>query len=1307
MTHQWRYYTACLLTAVFLSWGCSGFFGDDDEPPAEPLPEQPTLVHILTHADDEDSRRLSDQIMQACRYTRLSYHLDDLAPADRTQDTQSRPDSLLMDPLPASVRLVVLTTDVTNHLPDEAVQILTDFTARGGTIIVTKPVWDTRLNLLQGVVSTVNRQVDGNAKGWFFNKPVLPDIHQTEMSFSVMGNHNGWKRSEFKNDIEVIASAANDRTYPTILKNRVGFGQVYLFNTSIMPDKVYRGLIFSTMLNGLSGIPYRVANVSSIFLDDFPAPLYNAKLPPVDQEYDITHAEFVARVWWPEMQALADTFDLSYTAMTCLNYNVNVVPPFDFTEWTRGKVMIDGEQVDGSIWLAQQVANSRHELAFHGYNHVSLMADDWRQPDFMTAALQAVRKRWITDRLGDLPVTYVPPTNDIDSVGVQSLVKGLSSIRYLCSLYLGDKAYGGDREFGPDPYAEDLFDYPRITSGFQLDGAGVFSQESLYILTGIWTHFIHPDDVFQVNQRSEDQFSSRNELGLWWHAGPNHDKGLYEVFREHLTRNRQLHPLMRYKTVSDAVPEVRNWLDGRINRTREGSRLVSVPDAPSDTDSGPFYWHMYVPETHQKFILDAIERQAGQMHLNPLWDGVLVEFSTPGEFYIPYLAPETIWDRKQADQMAENVSRQLDALMTQAADDEDEDPIIPEVPWVDRRLEIAEARLQRSTRPDRMQEDQVIDLNIEFGLVSRAIDLLEERLLRENEWLDQDADRLSTYYQWESRASDAWPFLERRWTRYPTSETVALTDFFVDKIGTPDDTFEQKWFARRRALNPDDPALIAAYIQQSQDPDDWPQVKNHLRRLLHTAPPGDTLYNYALTRSLWYDPPESTLEWLAQFPSGADTQLQPLAGDIANLYAYSANDLNRALIWAEKDPDFDPHAKLDWMMEARQYADFIEFSRTYLTKQGWAMKDDEADSLRAYASRMLINEGYLEEGLTLGRPLVTKASPDTALLHFAAATLETLPVERQQTLLPAYGPYFTDSMRRRLETEKRLNSGAILQTYSSYESDNFNNSSFRQGVTYQWDRSSRGRYELQLERIDIRTGTDKSAGRFDLYSMTLGRHQSFDEGRRGLTISGGASFSAPGRSSAFRPLLGLQYFSAQTASFMDLALRFKPVLTNTSIQKNHRQLEGTVYREDFWQPWLETNFSGVGRWYTNRVWSYEATTRWISPVPVHHDSHLRPAIEISYVDATKTFGSGVPYWTADNLFIGGVGLGWRHQRPLWLFMIDPMFKRDNQTGSFFTTTILFEKTMHRFWRLRFQTDLSSSAVYRSNAFFFSLDHIFD
>src|SRR5690606_32612075 len=150
-------------------------------------------------------------------------------------------------------------------------------------------------------------------------------------------------------------------------------------------------------------------------------------------------------------------YKMSYSAMSCFDYKNRVEPPLIFDQWSENKLKANKKVEPDSEWLVKDVSDTGHELAFHGYNHVSLQKGLWTNPQFIGMALQAVDKKWEISNFGAKPVTYVPPSNIIDGNGVNYLKNGMPSLQYMCSLYLGDLAEGGGREFDFDPYNKDLF----------------------------------------------------------------------------------------------------------------------------------------------------------------------------------------------------------------------------------------------------------------------------------------------------------------------------------------------------------------------------------------------------------------------------------------------------------------------------------------------------------------------------------------------------------------------------------------------------------------------------------------------------------------------------------------------------------------------------------------------------------------------------------------------------------------------------------------------------------------------------------
>ena len=52
------------------------------------------------------------------------------------------------------------------------------------------------------------------------------------------------------------------------------------------------------------------------------------------------------------------------------NYNQKVTPPFLYIGWDELKKGNNPESL--SHWITKDILSKNHELAFHGYNHVSL-----------------------------------------------------------------------------------------------------------------------------------------------------------------------------------------------------------------------------------------------------------------------------------------------------------------------------------------------------------------------------------------------------------------------------------------------------------------------------------------------------------------------------------------------------------------------------------------------------------------------------------------------------------------------------------------------------------------------------------------------------------------------------------------------------------------------------------------------------------------------------------------------------------------------------------------------------------------------
>ncbi|SHF52475.1 hypothetical protein SAMN05443144_109184 [Fodinibius roseus] len=1238
------------------------------------------LALVISNKEDLSSNAIYKQISKTLDYTSIPYFNHDLSVADKP---------LHISP---SVKLAYITTNMVEQLKNDEVELLIRFVAEGHQLIILAPVFDDRIAYLMGLKKNPSYEIDNVAEGYHFHTDIFPGYRGRSLKTLNPYQHRGIKGSEFIKEKNVLATAINDTTYPVITERKIGQGSSIFFNTIQTEEKDYRGLIFSAGLRVLEGYPYRIANASTIFLDDFPAPLYNEKLPPVDEEYDITHAEFVHNVWWPDMKALADSFDISYTALLTFNYNATVVPPFNFDEWEANKFTIGGITQNTSPWLAQDISKSRHELGFHGYNHFSLWLKDWQNEGFMEAALRAARKRWTINNLGTLPQAYVPPTNEIDSVGLASINKAFSEIKYMSSIYNGDVEDGGGREFGPDPYIPSLFNYPRVTSGFVDNEFSMLSQNSMFLYTGIWTHFIHPDDVFQVMQRAEDNYRSRNPLGLGWHSSKTHNYGLYEVFKQRLERTVRTYPGIRFQTVSQSVPIVRNWLFTQSHYHVIDSTLkISTETTKSGIrQNKEKFWFVYVSDKNRPQFERALLDSETEFAASNIWDGKLYQFLTTSDtLALPVLNTGAVSAGYEQD------------IVRILADYRDYTGLYGESRWVDTRFEDALSALKGNPTSESLQ-DTVIALAVEFDSLETAISVLEKRIIHRSNWSAQDIEQLLKFYGWRGQLDRAFSFLEQLWTTFSDHSIIMFKNMMVERYGAPSLDFQKMWAERELVLEPENELLLRHMVYLHYSNESWPERKHYIKRLIDLNPRSDTLYKFALDNSIAYDEPQNTLEWLREFPDEVSIQLQPLAASIAYLYA-NEGETTRALMWTNKTDQIPNITELEWLLQQKRYHDFITRSEIYMKEQ------PSNDSLRAYIGLKLIFEHFVEEGYDTLYPLFEQdnAQPQTKKLVYTE--IGYMDFEQKKQFYNTYPSFFPDSLKANLNSTYRQNEGFEIGTSNSFATDNYENEKATLGIYAQWGDRSGATYRFTVEEGIVSSNILENNELHELHHLNYRYSQSFGGQATQLFISGGTYFD----NQKTRPELSAGILFSKPSSFTSTKIQFEPVFTNRSIQLDMNQIRAEIYRDDYWfnNNGVQSTLSLSGKWYSNNVLAYEGLFRlyWKMPFSTRL-SQLRPLADLSYADATEKFLFAMPYYTPDKILTKGGGMEFSYKNKLY----DPGFstgisfmaKHNIHDGTFYSGNARLSARINKYWQLSLQGALSTSNIYRYNHVGLNISHIF-
>ena len=838
--------------------------------------KEPPLIEFIVDTDNDNNILVADDLGKVADYTKIPFQIKSLKE--------------LNENFGISPTTRVLCVYETSGLSDSVIDSFLDFVAGGGTLFLTKTTIDQRLGFLIGLQPGSNMEEDDATYGYYLQKPIFPGLEGFAIA-NKKNAHRGLKRSNFSEKINILATAENNKEYPLIIENKIGKGSVILFNSNEYLFKRFRGLMFAQVLMGLEGIPYPVANTATIFLDDYPSPVYDIDKEPIKTELGLNIAEYVTDVWWPDMKQFAKEQNIDYTAYVTFDYNAFTTPPFTFKEWDKNTFTKNNTIQKKSNWLGREVYKSGHELGFHGYNHVSLLQADWKQEEYIVTALSAAAKKWKTLDFKELPVSYVPPSNYIDSIGLAMLHKGMPSLKYIQSTYMGVLEEGGDREFDPDPYNDNFFDYPRVSSGYVFENNSLFNIESMYLFTGIWTHFVHPDDVYQIpvpsNAGTSGHFSYRNKYGLDWYTH-NGKKGLFDNFKDEIINFKKRHPMTRFLNATESSEIVMDWRYSYFTHMRYDDKYTVESNFDLGKTSNQ-YWFMYVSTENEAIVRESLKDQAFNIRKTPFLDGYLYVVKTQEKsISVPDLYLKKI-------DTGENRFEVLAAVM------QDYNKFIED------RSILAPLTAQ-------------VAQYIEEGKVKKATDLIELKIkngihLTTGQWKDY-----AKYMVWQKRGKEVWYTLQGYYSENQSKEIADLSRILSFYTEYPTEDIREKWLMRQIEWGADEERIFIEYLEYFNSKDKKHRILRVLKRLVLLNPSLPNRKRY-INHLIEYNFEELVPELNKIHP--CDTDYKDLATTITWVYADHLN-YDEALAWGKCSEGIEEEIVNDWQVNSRSFEDLKE-----------------------------------------------------------------------------------------------------------------------------------------------------------------------------------------------------------------------------------------------------------------------------------------------------------------------------------------------------------------------------------------------
>jgi hypothetical protein len=1179
------------------------------------------LVEFIVDQKNKMCVDYSNHVQKTCDYAKIPYNEISIVNWNRGNE------------IAKSTRVLCLYNST--DLSDNTFQYLLEFVSKGGTLFLPSVNQDKRLAYLMGFKPSADYAFDTNSKGFHFKTPFLPSLEGKNYlrDFKLYG----YASSNFSSSIQVLASATSNSNLPVIYKNAVGLGTVVVFNTSNNFIKADRGLLFSGVLQGLNGVPYPIANTATIFLDDFPSPQYNSKEQPIAKELNLSMVDFVKKVWWPDMKKISKNYGIQYTAMTTFDYRNKIMPPFTFDQWNEEKMVTNKTKVQFCDWLVTDVARNKHEVAFHGYNHVSLVKDYWGNLEYMGISLKTALKKWEISKYGALPTVYVPPSNEIDTYGLLALKQNMPSINYMCSLYIGEFNEGGNREYDFDPLEKSLFDFPRISSGFYVNEDRNYYIQSLFLFTGIWNHFVHPDDVYQIPAKGtskEDKDDMRNGEEMGWYTTPGSKRSMYGEFNALINQMKTTYPALRFLKANDAANQVVDWRAARYAHT--SNRGIYQVENKSQAANANQSWFVFVSQNEVAQLENNLVGQKLKYYKTSYSDGVLFTITTPSssisipDFYQKELGS---MEYQQAIVLQEKAKQQEFATQAEA--------------------------FSAGTAPDEAQLALINTLNrlrLELPTVPE-IDSTKWNLFAKHE-------------SWEGRTAQMWKMYEKHVTKFPSKNNILYSAELDRVIGYLNDIEKEKWMSKQMDVDPENLAILHAYVLNFDTEEYREKIKKALTQidLIERSP--ESKMNLML-HLLQFNPDEVAPLADAIIP-GAD--YSKIATSLVWFYA-GKNDFQKAYDWSAFSTEIDFVSKMNWLVELKKYEELEKQYTQHITSNP---NDDQA---KAIMSAVLHELGRFRESW-----VVANSMQDSALKEPIRKTLNTDVVYEEEPLIDDLmsneRALFYPEVLAFIIKKQRLERGDVIDALSSVETNREYVSVQKNLLTYTHKDKKNNFHSFSTAYTQFFTLPTNKVYSDNYYVSLMGLQYRFATAIKDLK----PQYWYKGRVEVDRKAnpyvqAGVGYNLSKPSGFRSAELNLLPVETAAGVRKKMYEIRFNYYRDFKFIKYvnssiaLETNYFTQGMLGIDTVFaplprvqqpqgrkvftaidanSYSVTTydyavrssltyRMVYDKGLIRRSKFLPFAESSFSMASVELLDGYPYFMLRNRFYAGAGMGWEYQ----------------------------------------------------------------
>jgi len=556
----------------------------------------PQRYLVLYDLNDADSINIMNNLEQASFYSKFKYDTLDINEYNNKHIELDQYTS------------VGIATYKVNVLNDLSITNLSNYVFNGGGLVFLMRGWQPKLHFLMGVEDggsdhyieedyftgeDTNDSIDFGSHFVSNFYPEIKDIKIEEYVSSI--------DYTLKEEAEILMKGIRYEE-PILWRYNYGKGKILYWNNTLLGGFFYRGMIIQSFLDVQKIGIQPIVRASTFIIDDYPSSFYENYSKPIIDEFhsNMNEIEFYTTIWEKDMLSLSDKYGFKYTFAIPFNYTFTITPPWDFNAWENAK---DEKNNPLGQKIGQELQDKGHELALHGYNHVSLALDAmfegepmWQSQEDMIGALEAVKKQWISDFIS-LPVSYVPPHNHYDQTGLNALNTVFPSISNLAGALdtTHNKEsfdYGFRCDFCCEPWNDAFITVPRYTFGYFDTPAKRWAIISEISLLGMWTHYVHPDDIIDTLENSPTAQPSwlRNPDGLYWRQDTEKGISLFNQLNNLLEWETTTYPWLNWKLLKDLNKIIPNFgkLELDVNYKKVNNNIVSIQINSNSNDTNFF-----------------------------------------------------------------------------------------------------------------------------------------------------------------------------------------------------------------------------------------------------------------------------------------------------------------------------------------------------------------------------------------------------------------------------------------------------------------------------------------------------------------------------------------------------------------------------------------------------------------------------------------------------------------------------------------------------------------------------------------------